>query len=69
MDMRKETIKTEGRKPLLDAFQLVGISWRNRNSVYLFTCKLNSPEANYKASTSAEEKTHTYKQNTKASQC
>jgi hypothetical protein len=26
MDLRKETIKTEGRKPLLDAFQLVGIS-------------------------------------------
>jgi hypothetical protein len=25
MDLRKETIKTEGRKPLLDAFQLVGI--------------------------------------------
>jgi hypothetical protein len=28
-------------------------------------CKLNSPEANYKPSTSTEEKTHTYKQNTK----
>jgi hypothetical protein len=29
MDLKKETIKTEGRKPLLDAFQLVGIthSW------------------------------------------
>jgi hypothetical protein len=26
MDLRKETIKTEGRKPLLDALQLVGIS-------------------------------------------
>jgi hypothetical protein len=26
MDLRIETIKTEGRKPLLDAFQLVGIS-------------------------------------------
>jgi hypothetical protein len=26
MDLRKETIKTEGHKPLLDAFQLVGIS-------------------------------------------
>jgi hypothetical protein len=26
MDFRKETIKTEGRKPLLDAFQLVDIS-------------------------------------------
>jgi hypothetical protein len=26
MDVRKETIKTEGRKPLLDAFQLLGIS-------------------------------------------
>jgi hypothetical protein len=29
MDLRKETIKTEGCKPLLDAFQLVGISRRN----------------------------------------
>jgi hypothetical protein len=28
----------------------------------LFTCKLNSSEANYKASTSRNEKTHTYKQ-------
>jgi hypothetical protein len=26
MDLRKEKIKTEGRTPLLDAFQLVGIS-------------------------------------------
>jgi hypothetical protein len=26
MDLRKETIKTEGRKTLLDAFQVVGIS-------------------------------------------
>jgi hypothetical protein len=26
MDLRKETIKTEGSKPLLDAFQFVGIS-------------------------------------------
>jgi hypothetical protein len=25
IELRKETIKTEGRKPLLDAFQLVGI--------------------------------------------
>jgi hypothetical protein len=30
----------------------------------LFTCKLNSPEANYKAIMSREEK-NTYKQNTK----
>jgi hypothetical protein len=29
MDLRKETFKTEGRKPLLDAFQLVAISRRN----------------------------------------
>jgi hypothetical protein len=26
MDLRKETIKTESRKPLLDAFQFVGIT-------------------------------------------
>jgi hypothetical protein len=25
MDLRKETIKTKGRKPLLDVFQLVDI--------------------------------------------
>jgi hypothetical protein len=31
----------------------------------LLTCKLNRPEANYRVSTSREEKTHTYKQNTK----
>jgi hypothetical protein len=39
----------------------------NKNLIQfkVFTCKLNSPEANYKASTSREEKTHTYKQNTK----
>jgi hypothetical protein len=29
MDLRKETIKTEDRKPLLDVFQLFGISLRN----------------------------------------
>jgi hypothetical protein len=26
MDFRKETITTEGSKPLLDAFQLVGVT-------------------------------------------
>jgi hypothetical protein len=26
-DLRKETIETEGRKPLRDATQLVGVSW------------------------------------------
>jgi hypothetical protein len=30
MDMEKETIKTEGCKLLLDAFQFVGISRSNR---------------------------------------
>jgi hypothetical protein len=30
MDMWKETIKTEGYKLLLDEFQFVGISTRNR---------------------------------------
>jgi hypothetical protein len=29
MGSRRETIETEGRKPLLDAFQLVCVSWRN----------------------------------------
>jgi hypothetical protein len=29
MDLRKEAAKPEGRKPLLDAFQLVGISLHN----------------------------------------
>jgi hypothetical protein len=29
MGLRKETIKTESSKHLLDAFKLVGISWRN----------------------------------------
>jgi hypothetical protein len=29
MDLKRETIQTEGRKPLLDAFQLVGISNNN----------------------------------------
>jgi hypothetical protein len=33
MDLRKETIKTEGRKPLLDAFQLVGIINNNNNNL------------------------------------
>jgi small-conductance mechanosensitive channel len=28
----------------------------------LFACRLNSPEANYKASTCRNEKTHSYKQ-------
>jgi hypothetical protein len=28
MDLRKETIKAEGRKPLMNAFQFVGISLR-----------------------------------------
>jgi hypothetical protein len=30
MGLRIETSKTKGRKPQVDAFQLVGISWRNR---------------------------------------
>jgi hypothetical protein len=34
------------------------------SSIYLFTCKLNSPDANYEANTSREEK-NKYKQNTK----
>jgi hypothetical protein len=29
MDLREKTIKTKGSKPMLNAFQLVGISWRN----------------------------------------
>jgi hypothetical protein len=32
MNFGKETIKTEGRKPLLDAFQLFGISNNNNNN-------------------------------------
>jgi hypothetical protein len=34
----------------------------------LFACKRNNPTANYKASTSREERTHTYKQTTKPRQ-
>jgi hypothetical protein len=34
---------------------------------YLFTCKRNSPEANYKVSTSKEKKKKTYKQDKKGS--
>jgi hypothetical protein len=34
MDLRKETIKTEGGKPLLDAFQLLGVSWRKEIPAY-----------------------------------
>jgi hypothetical protein len=32
---------------------------------HLFTCKLNSPEANYKISMSKKNETKKYKQNTK----
>lgn len=39
MDLRKEAIKTEGPKPLLDAFQFIGVIIIINNNTLIYNCQ------------------------------
>jgi hypothetical protein len=55
-------MKYDIEKPL--RLQIIKFSNSVQFNSYLFTCKLNSPKANYKVSTSKKKETTKHKQNT-----